>query len=218
MSDDDATRFTRKGLATRARIVDATAGLMFEHGVQNISIDDVRTASGVSGSQIAHYFDGKRDLTRRVIAKRRADVTAFHTQPQWHGLDSLDALRAWADACIADVDRAYRLGGCIFGSLAGELIEGDDQMHADLAAGYDDWIELFRVGLCEMQRRGELAEAADPRHLAASLVIAHQGGAMMTFVTGDPEPLRANLNAAVEYVCSFAVMAPPRTRARRARG
>jgi AcrR family transcriptional regulator len=217
VSADNSTRFTRKGLATRERIVDATAGLMFERGVQNTSIDDVRAVCGVSGSQMSHYFDGKRDLTGRVIAKRRSDVTAFHTQPRLHGLDSLAALRAWADACIADVDRVYRRGGCIFGSLVGELIEGDAEMHAELAAGYDDWIELFRLGLCSMQRRGELIEAANPRHLAASLVIAHQGGAMMTFVTGDPEPLRANLNAAVDYVCSFAVAAPRRTRARRAR-
>lgn len=218
MSDDGATRFTRKGNATRARIVDATAGLMFQRGVQNTSIDDVRAASCVSGSQMSHYFDGKRDLTRQVIAKRRSDVTEFHAEPRWHGLDSLDALRAWADACIADVDRVYRLGGCIFGSLVGELIEEDEEMHADLAAGYDDWIEQFRVGLGAMKRRGDLVAAADPRHLAVSLVVAHQGGAMMTFVTGDPEPLRANLDAAVEYVASFAVSPPGPGRAHRARG
>ena len=40
MSED--SQFTRKGLATRARIVDAAARLMFERGVANTSIEQVR--------------------------------------------------------------------------------------------------------------------------------------------------------------------------------
>jgi hypothetical protein len=71
-----------------------------------------------------------------------------------------------------DIDTVYRLGGCIYGSLAGELIEADDEVHDDLARGYDQWLELFHAGL------------------AVSLVIAHQGGAMVTHATGDAEPLR----------------------------
>jgi hypothetical protein len=99
----------------------------------------------------------------------------------------------------------YRLGGCIYGSLAGELIEADDEVHDDLAHGYDQWLELFHAGLTAMRQRGELRADADPRHLAVSLVIAHQGGAMVTHATGEAEPLRVAVNAAVDYVRSFAV-------------
>lgn len=205
MSDDRPARFTRKGLAVRKRIVDATAELMFEHGVEGTSLEDVRSSAGVSGSQIAHYFDHKRDLTRQVIAARRDEVRQFHTQELLADLDSIDALEAWAQACLAQVDDVYRRGGCVFGSLAGELLEADEEIHTDLAAGYDQWIELFRDGLTAMRRRGELREDADPRHLATALVTAHQGGAMLTYATGSPEPLRLAVNAAVEYVRSFAV-------------
>ncbi len=203
MNDDSPARFTRKGLATRARIVEAAARLIFERGVGDTSIEQVRRAAGVGGSQIAHYFRDKRDLIRHVIATRRDDVRAFHTQPPLGALDSLDALQAWADACIADVDTVYRVGGCVYGSLAGELIDADDDIHDDLAAGYDQWIELFETGLAAMRRRGDLRPDADPRHLAVSLVAAHQGGALLTYATGDPEPLRAAVDAAVGYVRSF---------------
>jgi AcrR family transcriptional regulator len=213
VSEHTTSRFTRKGLATRARIVDVAARLMFERGVANTSIDQVRRTAEVGGSQISHYFRDKRDLTRHVVASRRNNVHAFHTQPQLNGLDSLDALRAWADACVSDIDAVYRVGGCVYGSLAGELIEADDQVHDDLSAGYDEWIELFAAGLTAMRRRGDLRPDADPRHLAVSLVTAHQGGAMITYATGDPEPMRAAINAAVDYVRSFA--ARPVTRKRR---
>ncbi len=216
MSDDSAARFTRKGMATRARIVEVAARLMFERGVANTSIDQVRRAAGVGGSQISHYFRDKRDLTRHVVAARGDDVQAFHTQPQLGALDSIAALQAWADAVVADIDGVYRVGGCVYGSLAGELIDSDDEMHDDLSAGYDRWIELLQVGLAAMRRRGELRPDADPRHLAVSLVSAHQGGALVTYATGDPEPMRVAVNAAVDYVRSFAPhSAPRRKRARR---
>lgn len=210
MTEPPASRFTRKGLATRARIIEAAARLMFERGVANTSVDQVRRIAGVGGSQISHYFTDKRDLTRHVVEARRNDVRDFHTRPQLAQLDSLDALQAWADACVSDIDTVYRVGGCVYGSLAGELIEADREIHDDLAAGYDQWIELFRTGLESMRERGDLRPEADPRHLAVSLVTAHQGGAMLTHVTGDPQPLRAAVNAAVDYVRSFAAQPPPR--------
>ena len=210
MNDDGLSPFTRKGLATRARIVTAAARLMFERGVANTSIDEVRNAARVGGSQISHYFRDKRDLTRQVIASRRADVVAFHTQSRLGALDSVNDLQAWADACIADIDTVYRKGGCIYGSLAGELIDSDDEVRDDLAAGYDQWLELFQNGLTAMRRRGDLRPEADPRHLAASLVVAHQGGAMLTHATDDAEPLRVAVNAAVDYVRSFATPPKPR--------
>lgn len=210
MNGDSTARFTRKGLATRARIVDVAAKLMSQGGVAGTSIDDVRNTAAVSGSQIAHYFHDKRDLTREVIGARRDDVWEFHRQTK---LDTLEGLQAWADANVADINTVYRTGGCVYGSLAAELVEADAEIHGDLAAGYDQWIELFHTGLAEMRRRGILRRDADPRHLAASLVAAHQGGAMLTYITDSPEPLRAAVNAAVEYVRSFA----PTSTARKAR-
>jgi AcrR family transcriptional regulator len=204
VADDTTPRLTDKGRATRDRIVDAAAQLMFQHGVGGTSVDDVRRMATVSGSQISHYFDDRRDLIRQVIAARRNDVQHFHTQPGLGALDSLEALRAWVEVNMADVDSVYRQGGCIYGSLAGELTEGDADIHADLAAGYDDWLNLLRAGLTAMRHRGKLRPDSDPRHLAVSLVVAHQGGALVTYTTDDPEPLRVALDAAVEYVRSFA--------------
>ncbi len=207
-------RLTQKGLATRTRIVGAAARLMFARGVADTSIDQVRRAAGVSGSQIAHYFRDKDELTRRVVSARRDEVRKFHTQPALGNLDGFDALQAWADACTAATDAVYRVGGCVYGSLAGELIEAEDRLREDLSAGYDEWIALFQTGLTAMRDRGELRPEADPRHLAVALVVAHQGGAMLTHATNDAEPLRVAVNAAVDYVRSFAGRGPTRRRSK----
>ena len=204
LPSEDTKRFTDKGLENRARIVNVAAELMFEHGVAATSLKNLRESAGVSGSQLTHYFQDKRDLTRQVVSARHNEVMAFHTQPSLGALDSIDALQAWARACSADAETVYRHGGCVYGSLVGELLEADDELLDELAAGYDQWVELFRHGLEVMRKRGELRPDADPRHLAVSLVVAHQGGTMITYATGSAEPLRAVVNAAVGYVRAFA--------------
>ena len=115
-------------------------------------------------------------------------------------------------ACVADVKAIYLRGGCVYGSLTGELLEADDGILDDLAAGYDQWLTLFRDGLRVMRRRGDLTDEADPRHLAVALVAAHQGGTMLTHVAGTAEPFGALANAAVEYVASFRPAPGRRTR------
>jgi hypothetical protein len=87
--------------------------------------------------------------------------------------------------------------------LAGELLEADDEMLDDLASGYDAWMALLHQGLSTMCDRGVLDERADPRHLAAALLVAHQGGALLTHTVGTPEPFRVAVSAAVDYVVSF---------------
>jgi AcrR family transcriptional regulator len=209
-SSDDGAHFTRKGLATRARIVEGAAELMFERGVSGTSLDDVRVATGVSGSQLSHYFADKADLTRRVIAARADFVVRFHLQPRMDGLDTIAALRTWADVCWAEAGSGYLRNGCVYGSLTGELLEGDDDTLDELAAGYDRWLKLFQDGLAAMRRRGELRDDADPRHLAVVLVTAHQGGTMITHLTRSAEPFRALVDAAIDYVESFTPPAPHR--------
>ncbi|MDT5064810.1 MAG: hypothetical protein QOK02_965 [Mycobacterium sp.] len=212
--DDDGAHFTRKGLETRSRITEVAADLMLEHGVAGTSMDDLRRAASVSGSQISHYFEDKRALTRRVIAWRRDGLLAFHTREDLGALDDLRSLQAWADACATDAETVYRRRGCSYGSLAGELLEADDVLGV-VTAGYDEWLALFRAGLVAMRTRGDLVADADPRHLAVALVVAHQGGAMVTHATNDARPMQAAVMAAVDYVRSFAPTPMPRRASRR---
>jgi len=63
----DRPKLTPKGARTRARIVEAAAALIHERGVLGATLDDVREAASVSGSQMYHYFPDKNDLVQAVI-------------------------------------------------------------------------------------------------------------------------------------------------------
>jgi TetR/AcrR family transcriptional regulator, transcriptional repressor for nem operon len=207
MADDKAVpvaRLTAKGRATRARIVAAAAALVFERGVAGTSIEDVRQAAGVSGSQMTHYFPDKRSLIRSVVAWQADAVAELHRHPALGHLDSLDALQGWADLIVAGQRQAGCRGGCSFGSLVSPLAETDADTRADLAAGFERWKGLLRDGLAAMRDRGGLRPDADPDELALGLLAAMQGGMLLTQAQRDTRPLEAALGGMLAHVRSFA--------------
>jgi AcrR family transcriptional regulator len=195
---------TNRGRITRARIVSAAADLIAERGAARTSLEDVRRAASVSGSQMTHYFPDKRSLVRSVIAYRTEQVLDFHTGPGQGTLDSFEALERWAALAVAQqVAEGYRAGST-FGSLAGELAETDEETRADLAAGYDHWAAVLGSGLRMMRARGDLRPDADPEQLTFALLAAHEGGALLTRTKREITPLRSALAAALAHLRSFA--------------
>jgi hypothetical protein len=91
------------------------------------------------------------------------------------------------------------------------LLESDEEVLDDLAAGYGRWLSLFQSGFTAMRRKGELTSDADPRHLAAVMVAAHQGGAMLTYAMDSPESFGVVVGAAVDYAASFRQLPGKRT-------
>ncbi len=193
---------TDKGRATRDRVLDAATELVFEHGVAGTTLDDVRAAANVSKGQLYHYFADKGDLVHAVIDRTVEQVLG--AQPRLTNLSSWAAIAAWFDDLVQlQVDR-HAIGGCPIGSLAGELVETDEQARTELAAGFDRWEAPLREGLRQMQADGKLRRSADPARLATATLAAIQGGLVLTQTRRDPQQLHIALDAAYVYLRSFA--------------
>lgn len=197
-----ASRLTRKGQATRARIVAAAAALMHERGVAGTSTEDVQAAAGVSPSQIYHYFGDKRSLVRAVVAHQTEAVLGIQ-EPLLARLDSFAGLRAWRDFVVELQARFGYRGGCPIGSLGSELAESDPEARADVAAGFTRWACPIRDGLAAIQARGELRADADPARLALALLTALQGGLLLTQVNRDTVAMEAALDTVLEHIESL---------------
>ncbi len=194
---------TRKGRATRSRIVAAAADLMFRRGVAGTSTEDVRAAAHVSNSQLYHYFADKTALVREVITLQTERVLAGQ-QPVLGNLDSFEALTAWRDL-IVDAQRRFGcVGGCPIGSLVSELSDSDEDARTALADAFVRWDAAIRDGLRAMHERGDLRPDADPDRLALGTLAALQGGLLLTQAMRDVAPLEAGLDTAIGYVRSFA--------------
>jgi TetR/AcrR family transcriptional repressor of nem operon len=189
---------TARGAATRSRIVEAAADLIYAHGVERTSLDDVMAASGVSKSQLYHYFADKDALVLEVIARQTERVLDAQ-RPHLDALDSLPALKAWRDAFVR-LNKAVQCGGCPLGSLASELANDSEPARKRLADSFSLWRERIENGLARMQERGELSGSANPHDLALALLSAVEGGLLLAKTTHSSRPLEIAIDMAIDHV------------------
>ena len=189
---------TARGAATRARIVAAAADLIYARGADRTSLDDVMAESGVSKSQLYHYFKDKDALVLEVIALQTERILGAQ-QPQLGALDSLEALRSWRDA-IVRLNARVRAGGCPLGSLANELANNSLGARNRLASSFGTWTDHIERGLVTMHTRGDLVPTADPHEWASALLGAVQGGLLWAKTTKSSRALEIALDMAIDHV------------------
>jgi TetR/AcrR family transcriptional regulator, transcriptional repressor for nem operon len=189
---------TARGAATRGRIVEAAADLIYEHGVERTSLDDVMAASGVSKSQLYHYFADKEALVLEVISRQTERVLEAQ-RPHLEALDSLTALKAWRDTVVR-LNKAVQSKGCPLGSLASELANDSEPARKRLADSFSTWRDHIERGLAKMRERGELATTANPRDLALALLSAVEGGLLLAKTAQSIRPLEIALDMAIDHV------------------
>ncbi|MEC4763749.1 TetR/AcrR family transcriptional regulator [Mycobacterium sherrisii] len=217
MSVQDSAQLpvTRRGRATRDRIISCAAELFVTQGVSAVSQDRVRQAASVSGSQLSHYFADKSALVRAVIVRQTEVLLDFHRQPALNNLDTFEDFEKWVELTLVAARRQNRRQGLpTFGLLAGQLGKQDEQTRELLADGYRQWTALFRRSLTRMKKNGLLVESASPTVLANVLVTAHEGGGLMTRAYGKTWPDRDALSFALNYLRQFAAHPRDRRRAR----
>ena len=204
MAENDTGRLTRRGRETRQRIVAAAAELMFENGVAETTLEDIRAAAGVSGSQVYHYFEDKQALVRAVIDYQTdavLDVQGTHLDR----LDTMAGLRDWRDFLVDHQRRLGCRGGCPIGALGAEVAETDAAARLAAARGLRRWEGRIREGLRAMHARGELPAQVSPDDLALATLAALQGGLLMTQLQRETKPLEVALDAMLDRIQSLAV-------------
>ena len=182
----DRPKLTPKGQRTRTRIVEAAARLMHQRSVAGTTLEDVKAAAEVSGSQLYHYFPDKDDLVQAVIDHQARTIAGNQRQAD---LGSPDGLRAWRDTVIAEAKSSNGKGGCPLGSLAGQLAETDPRARALIAAGFEQWSAAISDGLRRLQAAGRLPAGIDADDFAITLLAALQGGLLLAQVRQDIRPL-----------------------------
>jgi AcrR family transcriptional regulator len=196
---------TDRGRATRDRIVSCAAELLVMEGVSGVSLDRVRQAASVSGSQLTHYFADKSALIRAVIARQTEVMLDFHRQPVLRNLDTMEDFEKWVELTLVFSKRRVRYQALpTYGMLAGQLSKYDEPTRELLADGYQRWGALLRSGLARMKRNGLLSDTADLTALTNVLISAHEGGNLMTGAYGKVWPDRDALSFALAHLRQFA--------------
>ena len=186
----DRPRLTPKGARTRARIVEEAAALIHERGVAGTTLEDVKVAAEVSGSQMYHYFPDKDDLVQAVI-DYQADAIVNRNR---RALSSANGVETWRNMVLTAAKRTKAKGGCALGSLAGQLAESDPEARALIAAGFDQWAAAIGDGLRSLHADGKLPSGIDPDDLAITLLATLEGGLLLSQVQQRSRPFETAIN------------------------
>jgi AcrR family transcriptional regulator len=93
---------TTRAQQTRSRVLDAAATLFARAGLDAVSMQDIRDASGVSNGSIFHHFGSKNGVALHVyLAERRSYWDHAASALEAFDGDPVDALGAAARATLA---------------------------------------------------------------------------------------------------------------------
>ena len=193
---------TRRGRASRERIVERAAGLFAERGIAATSVDEVLAAAGAGKGQFYHYFRGRDELAAAAIGFRCAQVVAGLTE----ALGGVSSLAGLEQALAGFIDGFEQGGmpGCPIGTLATEVAGRNEEARLQAAAGFDAWERLLADTLERMRQRGELRADAPPAVLATGLLASIEGGMVLSQARKDMTSLRVAVDAGLAHLRTFA--------------
>ena len=184
---------TRRGRASRERIVERAAELFAARGIAATSLDEVLAAAGAGKGQFYHYFRGRDELAAAAVGQRCAQVVAGLAQAL-RDVSSLAELEQALAGFIAGFEQAG-LPGCPIGTLATEVANHNEAARLAAAAGFDAWERLLADALERMRQRGELRADAPSAVLATGLLASIEGGLVLSQVRKDVASLRVAVEA-----------------------
>jgi AcrR family transcriptional regulator len=158
---------SRKGVQTRARLLDAAKGVFEETGFLDARISDIAERAGLSHGSFYHYFDSKEQVFREVAEAVDAELAAPLS----------DIVLAHGSAVpprerIAEAVRlhfaSYRAEARIMGVIE-QVSRYDEHVNAVRMARHARYGAQMAESIRQLQRR-ELADTAlDPELTAAAL-------------------------------------------------
>ncbi|MFI5844770.1 TetR/AcrR family transcriptional regulator [Catenuloplanes sp. NPDC051500] len=189
---------TKKGAATRQRIIEAATAEIRERGTNATTLDDVGRRSGTGKSQMFHYFPDGREQLLLAVAEFEAANVFDGQQPYLGKLVSRAAWESWRDLVVGQ----YRDQGryCPLGVLIADVGRHSTAAQAVTAQMIRRWQECIRDGIVATQAAGEANPALDPDRTAAAVVAGIQGGVSVLISTGSADHLEAALDLCLDHL------------------
>jgi AcrR family transcriptional regulator len=193
--DLQVQKLTRKGVATRRRIIEGAAEEIRANGVVVTTLDHILARTRTSKSQLFHYFPGGRDDLLLAVAQHEADLVLAEQQPYLGELTSWAAWQRWRDVVVERYRHQAR--SCPIALLTSELGRCSPDTRAVTAELIRQWRDQIVAGIRCLQGQGKIDRRVDANRSASALLAGIQGGAGILLATGDASFLEAAIDGTI---------------------
>ncbi len=174
MKKEKSTRRKEQGEATKKKISETALQLFVEHGVDNVTIDDIVTEVGIARGTFYVHFESKDALISALLSGRAATIDADYAA----FLETLPEDMSSCDVLIALVGKICDVIGHGIGYETIKTIYKVQLTapYAQNASGYDRAVYRLLADVLEKGvRRGEFQSSLPAEELSKHLVLALRG-------------------------------------------
>ena len=195
-----------RALETRAKILQAAAGLFALKGYHDAKLEEVLDTAQVTKGAFFHHFRDREDLGFAVLDwhmdRRRQLLNAIEQDlPPAQEARPLQPVFRRLDAIQEMVRRRAGLkGGCVIGNLSTALSDCHDGFRKRLAECFDEMAREFIPHLEAAARQGRVARRTNTSTLARYIVTVIEGAIMQARTLGDTKLLPRQLAYLKEHL------------------
>ena len=182
--------FNTEGTLARAR------DLFWTRGYAATSVQDLVDGLAVQRGSLYGAFGDKRSLYLQAVALYSRE-NRVHLQEALATDPVLPAMRRVLSdpAALTGTDSTEgQRRGCLIGNTTAELVPGDEDAAAMVAAAFDGFVEVVGAALLRAQASGEVRDDIDPQVQAQLLLLVFQGSALVSRAKPDDARLEAALD------------------------
>ena len=193
-------KHTKKAIATRKRIVDTAAQLIFTAGYGKTKLMDVLQAANVQKGNFYYYFTSKDELGLAVMRERGRQLLL-----DWLNSVISPSADPWDNLVhvVTEVTHHPQSNGRPtnpLANLAYEMGELGEEFRRELANIAETVIEVLAGEFARLQAQKRLAAGADPRMLATFLFSSLAGALQYFRTTNNAAQLADSVKLALNAV------------------
>ena len=163
----------------RQEIVISASFLMHSRGYENTKLADILEVAQIGKGQFYHYFTSKHELGLAVLD---------HLFEKWNqrliedilgsAKDPETKINEMFDWIIEQHRRNQAKCGCVFGNLAVEMSEHDEEFRRKLSSVFDTWVHKLNLILHDMLFPVR-ADPGEVQKMAQSIVAMTEGAILL---------------------------------------
>jgi TetR/AcrR family transcriptional repressor of nem operon len=180
---------TSKGDQTKKKIICEATKLVQKKGFEATSMSDLVKATGLQKGCLYFHFTGKDDLLGAILETAKTDFFAI-VDAALSGETPGEQLGNFLHGVLEHQKGFGFTGGCIFGNIAVEMSDKDKRIAGYIKELFDEWIDKIRVVVKAAQKTGEIASGLPADVLARHIIMALEGGMMLSRLEKSEKPLK----------------------------